>query len=619
MRPVAVTLAALAVLLTVCAGTAEARLRWRPCPEGPRCTRLAVPLDRAGTLPGTVSLRVARVARAKRPRGALMYLSGGPGGAGVAEMESVVEDMPGLARRYTVYGFDQRGTGRSGLLRCPAVERDVRLRSTAAGAQCARRLGPGRGYYTTADSVADLEAIRAALGLRRMTLFGISYGTLLALAYARAHPDRVERMVLASVDDPDDADPFGLAGFRAMPATLRALCPARCRGVTADPAADLSALTAKLRAAPLRGTVFDGRGRAHHRNLRPTAIADLVYDADYNPAMRAALPAAVRAALDHDDAAPLLRLLAHADSLAGSGDPGEFSSARYATVCEETPLPWPRGTPVGDRSRVAEQAALALPAGSFFPFDARVAFADEIDLCLRWPDPVQPTPAVPGAPYPAVPALLVQGGEDLRTPPETSARLAAALPGSKRIVVPGVGHAPTAADFSGCAARRVLLWLDGRPVGDRCPRVPTGVPATGVPPSAVGQLTPAAGVRGLRRARTVSAVGATLDDLALSLSAAYDFPSRGSGLRGGRFGERNDRLWLDGLVVVPGVRVSGRDTRAGVQLRIGGPAAAHGRLTVQRGGLVTGRLGGGRVRARLGQLPAQPVIARVARVPLRPR
>ena len=134
--------------------------------------------------------------------------------------------MPGLARRYTVYGFDQRGTGRSGLLRCPAIERDARLRSTAAAEQCARRLGTRRGYYTTADSVADMEAIRAALGLERMTLFGISYGTTLALAYARAHPDRVERMVLDSVADPDDADPFGLAGFRAMPATLRALCPA---------------------------------------------------------------------------------------------------------------------------------------------------------------------------------------------------------------------------------------------------------------------------------------------------------------------------------------------------------------------------------------------------------
>jgi hypothetical protein len=195
-----------------------------------------------------------------------------------------------------------------------------------------------------------------------------------------------------------------------------------------------------------------------------------------------------------------------------------------------------------------------------------------------------------------------------------SARIAAALPGSKLITVPGVGHAPTAADFSGCAARRLLRWLDGKPVGDRCPRVPTGVPATGVPPSALGQLAPAAGIRGLRRARTVTAVGATLDDLALSLSSAFDFPTHGSGLRGGRFGERAGRLRLDGLVVVPGVQVSGEETRNALRLRIGGPAAAHGRVTVRRGGLLAGRLAGRAVRAHLGdRLPAEPVIARAAR------
>ena len=54
---------------------------------------------------------------------------------------------------------------------------------------CAARLGVARRHYTTADSVADMEAIRAKLGASKLTLFGISYGTELAIAYARAHPD----------------------------------------------------------------------------------------------------------------------------------------------------------------------------------------------------------------------------------------------------------------------------------------------------------------------------------------------------------------------------------------------------------------------------------------------
>ena len=98
-------------------------------------------------------------------------------------------DVPRLLREFTVLGFDQRGTGRSGLLRCPALERDPRLRSTQAGEDCARRLGPKRAFYTTPDSVEDMEAIRKAAGAEKLTLFGISYGTELALAYARAYPD----------------------------------------------------------------------------------------------------------------------------------------------------------------------------------------------------------------------------------------------------------------------------------------------------------------------------------------------------------------------------------------------------------------------------------------------
>ena len=96
---------------------------------------------------------------------------------------------------------------------------------------------------------------------------------------------------------------------------------------------------------------------------------------------------AVRAALDNDDAAPMLRLLAASRAFSVPFDPRDFSAARYAAVCEETPLPWPRGTPLADRERVARERALALPASAFAPFDAEIAYADEIDLCLRWPDP----------------------------------------------------------------------------------------------------------------------------------------------------------------------------------------------------------------------------------------
>src|SRR5215218_385569 len=260
----AITSALLALLLLP--GAADAKLRWGRCAEGPECARVRVPLDRSGGLPGSVSLRVARLDLPPRGGRHLMYLSGGPGGAGVVEMVDVMFELPELAQRYSVIGFDQRGTGRSGLLRCRELERDGRLRSSSAAEECARRLGPRRAFYTTPDTVADMEAIRRAVGARSLTLFGISYGTELALAYARAYPGRVDRLILDSVVDPDEGDPFGLAGFRAMGPSLASLCPDRCRGVSADPGADLTALTARLRAAPLRGSWFDRRWAGTRRS-----------------------------------------------------------------------------------------------------------------------------------------------------------------------------------------------------------------------------------------------------------------------------------------------------------------------------------------------------------------
>ncbi|HEY7074500.1 MAG TPA: alpha/beta fold hydrolase [Solirubrobacteraceae bacterium] len=607
------TVAALALTL-VAPATAHA-LRWRPCSDFPdaRCSRLTVPLDRTGVDPGRVRLRIADLGRA-RGRPALMYLSGGPGGAGVSEMLDVAAGLPELMQRFRVIGFDQRGTGRSGLLRCPEIERDVRLASASAAAACARRLGPARRHYTTPDSVADMESIRRALGIDKLTLFGISYGTELALEYARAHPDHVARMVLDSTLDPDADDPFETASFRAMAPSLRALCPAACAGISADPAGDLATLVRRLLARPATGTAYDGRGRPHRRRIRWTALLDYMFNADYDPALRAALPAAVRAALARDTA-PLARLLRDAAPLSSLGPPEEFSSARFATICEETPLPWAPGTPLDQRAARSAAAAAALGPAAFSPFQTASAAADEVSLCLRWPDVPRPVrPVVPG-PDPAVPTLILQGGEDLRTPPEESARVAARLPGAIRVVVPGVGHGVSAADPSGCGERAVVRFLAGRTVARTCRRVRQRVPAVPPPPSSFSSLAPVAGLPA-RVGRTLRAVLATLADVDLATSPVSLFDS-GGGLRGGSWAiRRGGRLLvLRRYETVPGVTVSGRLAGPAFTLRIGGRRAARGSVRLRSGGVLSGRLGGHPVDVQI----ARAARAGGLRVPALPR
>ena len=83
---------------------------------------------------------------------------------------------------------------------------------------------------------------------------------------------------------------------------------------------------------------------------------------DYLPALRAALPTAVRAGLA-GDGAPLARLIRESRRFEDLGSPRDFSVARYATVCETTPLPWDPGTPIEQRPAVAQQRIARRAAG----------------------------------------------------------------------------------------------------------------------------------------------------------------------------------------------------------------------------------------------------------------
>ncbi|MDQ6750841.1 MAG: alpha/beta hydrolase, partial [Actinomycetota bacterium] len=207
-------------LATAIAAAAPARSQFKRCPDlvGAQCARVSVPLDRSGTLAGTISLDVARV-RARHPsRRAILVLQGGPGGAGRSLVGALRDPLyPALEDRDLI-GLDPRGTGRSGLLRCPALERVTSVQGEApAAAQCAATLGPARDFYTTEDTVADIEAVRAALGIDTLTIYGVSYGTKTALVYASRHPDRVDHLVLDSTLPLDGPDAFNTANLRAAP------------------------------------------------------------------------------------------------------------------------------------------------------------------------------------------------------------------------------------------------------------------------------------------------------------------------------------------------------------------------------------------------------------------
>ncbi len=85
-------------------------------------------------------------------------------------------------------------------------------------AACARKIGPKRRFFTTPETIADIESLRIALHARRLTLDGVSYGTFVAEHYALAYPNRVARLVLDSVVPQQGIELLPLTSFTATSA-----------------------------------------------------------------------------------------------------------------------------------------------------------------------------------------------------------------------------------------------------------------------------------------------------------------------------------------------------------------------------------------------------------------
>jgi pimeloyl-ACP methyl ester carboxylesterase len=630
VRRATLLLSALAAGLTF-APSADAAARFKRC-GGPgfTCTRVSVPLDRAGAVSGRVSLFVARQRprRRRATRPPLIFLAGGPGQSATNSLVGAFGTfLPEYGARDLII-FDQRGTGRSGLLRCRRLERSNLLDAGREAGACARSLGARRAFYTSRDSVEDIEAIRRRLGAERIALYGVSYGTKVALGYASTYPDRVERLALDSVVAPGGPDPLYLDSIAAVPRALRALCVRRCSW-TGDAVADLATLVDRIASGgPLRGIVVDARGRRRARSLSRVDLFTILVAGDFDPVLRGSFPGAVSAGLAGDPA-PLLRLRGRALQVdAVPPPPRALSTAVYAaTTCEEAALPWDRTTPPDPAERHSQAAARAqaIADASFEPFDrATMLASDTLALCERWPHAPVARGFGPG-PLPDVPVLLIEGEDDLRTPVESAQRVAQLFPHSSLVVARATGHSALGMDLSGCSQQAFSSFFRGRALSEACRRVRREFPPTPPPPRRLADVPPLDGSSGVR-GRTLAALRLTLDDVAADASTALVFDpadpdiARGGGLRAGRYRiDSRFTVELRGLAFIPGVTVSGRLRHFGERwqrgrLRIGGGAAPHGLLHVA-GQRVRGRLGGRRVSATL----RAPTAARVAAAAKRPR
>ncbi|MET8763428.1 alpha/beta hydrolase [Lentzea sp. NPDC004782] len=225
-----------AAMLVSWAGPADAEparsIAWAPCEDNPEgdCGTLNVPLDWSKPRGPRIDVAVARH-RASDPArrvGVLMVDPGGPGGSAAAFALSRLFS-PEIRTRFDIVGLDSRGTGNSLPIRCADLMTNPPSSYPADAAafdtllsfnrgvleKCRARSGPIFDHADSATVTQDMDAVRRALGERKISYFGLSYGTVFGQLYAEKFGGHLRAMVLDSVVD-HSADASRFVGDRAV-------------------------------------------------------------------------------------------------------------------------------------------------------------------------------------------------------------------------------------------------------------------------------------------------------------------------------------------------------------------------------------------------------------------
>jgi len=412
-----------------------------------QCGTLDVPEDRRHPHGRRLSIFVA-VLPANTPSPAadpLVLLAGGPGQA-ASTLGPFALQLGSIRRTRDIVLIDQRGTGHSSPLACPAFAPDEHAEfdtdPVPKALLCEWQLanaGVDASQYTTSAWVDDLDEMREALGYRRVNLWGGSYGTRVAQEYLRRHPDRVRSVVLDGVAPPSLRISFDVWRTRddALDGVIDACkASAPCVKAHPDPAATLQAIRRSLEGGKTV-TVRDPRtGLSREMHLDFETIVGALQPLTYAPEAASLIPELLALARS-GDYAPLL-----AASLVIVGDlPEQFNPALfYSVTCAEDV---PRVTRDERMNGVADGRVRAL---------ARRAIA----VCDHWPKGSYPpdftTPVQSDAPV-----LLLSGGLDPVTPPAYGDEVAKGLPNSRHVIASGFGHivSPHA-----CAPRLIAAFVD---------------------------------------------------------------------------------------------------------------------------------------------------------------
>lgn len=416
-----------------------------------QCGKLSVPENRALPEGRKLTLNVAVVeALAARPKtDPLFVLVGGPGQAATRSGARIAQALSRVRRHRDIVLVDQRGTGKSNPLMCPEEGAESLQHSfdksldVAAMRRCLAQLDADPAQYSTPMAMLDLDLVRAALGYDQINLWGGSYGTRAALAYAKQFPEHTRRVVLDGAAPTELKLPLyvGRDGQRALDLTLAA-CAADAACATAFPEGKrkLDGLLAELALGPRRVTI-----------THPQTGALVDFDMHLE-----GFVAALRGLLYVPEFGALLPLML---SRAVAGDWGPFVTATLTLTASMGEDRIPLGMFLSvvcteDLAQVSSEEIEQFTRGNFF---GRSWIDAMRETCSFWPQ-ARPAPEYFAPNSEAMPTLVLSGQLDPVLPPEWGERVAQRMPNARHLVVKGHAHGVTSV---GCMPDLIAEFIAG--------------------------------------------------------------------------------------------------------------------------------------------------------------
>ncbi|MFJ7179668.1 alpha/beta hydrolase [Streptomyces massasporeus] len=446
-------------------------LKWVKCEDpglDPRqqCATLDVPMDYSDPGSRTIRIAVSRIP-SENPdtrRGALLLIPGGPGGDSLAGPSEQGRQLPRSVRdAYDLIGFAPRGNSpstpvscdfdRSDLARTKLLPWPAPSGSVAENMATARRMSDACAHdgdellqhVSTKNNARDIDRIRAALGERELSAWGVSYGTYVGAAYREMFPRRTDRIVLDSNDHPDpvQAQRAWLAAFEVgvednFPVfaewASRPGNPYRLARTAAEVRPLFLRLAARLDRTPIPWPGADPE-ELNGNVLRQTMLDGFYDPADGYPAVAELILAARKGTVPPAPQAPPDSLLRN------------YAAVVAATVCNDAA--WPRSAAVYQKGVAAGRVKYPLTAG--MPRNAM--------MCAAWPwqpkePPVRVTDRGPSG------VLLIQNERDVATPLSGALKLREAL-GSRAVMVTNdaTGHGAYLDNGTACGDTLVSRFL----------------------------------------------------------------------------------------------------------------------------------------------------------------